>query len=225
MSSRGFGKVKPTKPELDGLKNKRKLANRGKHLLELKREQLLTRIKQNMKKYIKLRKDARTKMLDAYSRLNHTYMKYGKRRIKLLAEINKIHYKTQVQIKHFNYMGIDIPKIELIIEEKEKYPSYSFQDTPIEFDDHLIFAKDVLNTYIKLAELDSVMFHFAFSYQKIQRRITGLEDIFIPRLEHDIKMIEDILEDLEREESIRMKEIKKNLESKEIKLLNRNENA
>ena len=98
-------------------------------------------------------------------------MGYGKRRIKTLAEINRIHYEPRVSTNYVNYMGIDIPKIKVDIFEKEKLPSYSFQDTPVDFDDTVDLIKQSFNEIMKLAELDYVIFHFAFNYQKIQRRI------------------------------------------------------
>lgn len=221
MSS-GFRKVKPTKPNLDNLRKKRKFTDRGKHLLELKREQILAQFKSYVKEFNQQRKLSREKIIESYERLNKAYMGYGKRRIKTLAEINRIHYEPRVSTNYVNYMGIDIPKIKVDIFEKEKLPSYSFQDTPVDFDDTVDLIKQSFNEIMKLAELDYVIFHFAFNYQKIQRRINALEDILIPRISQDIHVIEEILEDLEREEFIRMREIKDNLEEKEINEIQKN---
>ena len=72
---------------------------------------------------------------------------------------------------------------------------------------------------ISLAEYDYIVYHFAFNYQKIQRRINALEDIMIPRLESEIHYIGEILDDLEREEFIRLKKIKNKLEKEEKVLM------
>ena len=66
-----------------------------------------------------------------------------------------------------------------------------------------------------MAEFDYIVYHFAFNYQKIQRRINALRDVIIPQLENEIDYIDEILEDLEREEFIRLKKIKKKLEKEE----------
>ncbi|MHA1730076.1 MAG: V-type ATP synthase subunit D [Promethearchaeota archaeon] len=211
MSS-GFKRIRPTKPNLDKLKNRKKFAEKGDHLLEMKRIQILDRFKENFNLCLKQRNITREKIKQAYAKLNKAYMHYGKRRIKILAELNRIHYEPSISINFVSNMGIDTPKVKLDLFEKEKLPSYSFQDTPIDFDDTVDFIKELLNDIIKVAELDYVIFHLAFNYQKIQRRIKALEDLLIPHLSSDIKGIEEILEDLEREELIRMRKIKDNLE-------------
>ena len=65
--------------------------------------------------------------------------------------------------------------------------------------------------------MDSLLYHVAEENEKVQRRIDALDEIIIPRLESIIRSIEEILGDEEREEFIRMKKIKENLENKNIK--------
>lgn len=211
-----FRRTQATKPNLDKQKFRRNFAEKGDHLLEMKRAHILDRFKKYMGSFTEQRKITREKILKSYAKLNKSYMSFGKRRIKILASLNRIHYEPSIQVNYVNEMGIDLPRIKLNIEEKEKLPSYSFQDTPIDFDDTVDFIKETLGDIIKLAELDYIIFHFAFNYQKIKRRITALEELIIPKLEEEIKSIEEILEDLEREELIRMRKIKDILEKKEI---------
>ncbi|MBN2155420.1 MAG: V-type ATP synthase subunit D [Candidatus Lokiarchaeota archaeon] len=210
--SLGFRKVRPTRPNLQKLEDRKEFTDRGKHLLEIKRQQFLEYLKENMKFYFAQRKITRDKVKKAYQKLLQSYMHYGKRRIQTIAEINKIHYEPSVNVTFKQYLGIYTPSIRLDILEKEKLPSYSFQDTPIAFDDTIDQVKDLLKEIIILAEFDYIVYHFAFNYQKIQRRINALEDIIIPRLEDEIHYIDEILDDLEREEFIRLKKIKNKLE-------------
>ncbi|MCP4761682.1 MAG: V-type ATP synthase subunit D [archaeon] len=214
MMSSGFRRIRPTKPNLDKLIKRRNFADRGAHLLDLKREQIQAQFSKSMDKFLIQRQIAREKIIKGYEMLNKSFMQYGKRRIKLLSELNQIHYEPSVEIGYKNYMGIDIPKISLNILEKEKLPSYSFQDTPLNFDDTIESIKDLLENLIKLAELDSLIFHFAYNYHIIQKRINSLESLVVPKLDDDIHSIKEILEDLEREEFIRMRGIKGRLEEK-----------
>lgn len=214
--SLGFRKVRPTRPNLQRLEERKKFTDRGKRLLEIKRQQFLEHLKENMKFYFAQRKITREKVEKAYNKLLQSYMHYGKRRIQTLAEINKIHFEPIVDITFKQYLGINTPTIKLDLLEKEQLPSYSFQDTPISFDDTIDQVKDLLKEIMVLAEYDYIVYHFAFNYQKIQRRINALEDIIIPRLEYEIHYISEILDDLEREEFIRLRKIKNKIEREEI---------
>ena len=213
MSS-GFRKVKPTKSNLDKLKNRRLFVDRGSHMLELKREQVLNRLKKDMKHFFEEKQNVNEIIYDAYEKLNESYMNYGKRRIKLLSQFNRLQYEPEVKIDYVNEMGIDVPVIDLKILEKETLPPYSFQDTPVVFDEMVSIIKKSLDRIIKLAKLDYIIFHGAFSYQITKRRISALEDHIIPQLDQDIHQISEILEDLEREEYIRMKFIKDKIHQK-----------
>jgi len=210
--SSGFRRIRPTKPELDKLKKRRAFADKGKHLLDIKRQQIIFRLQNILEDFFKQRKVARDKLISSYSYLNKCYKQFGKRRIQLMSELNRIHYETNIEVKFYNQIGIDIPKINLEITEKEKLPSYSFQDTPIVFDLLIKSMENAITEIVKLAQLDYELFHLASSYQKIQRRINALDSIIIPELDENIKVIEEILEDLEREELIQIHEIKDKLE-------------
>lgn len=167
-----------------------------------------------MKNFLDQRTITRNKILDAYKLLDSAYMFYGKNRIKFQSEFNRIHYEPDIHITNYNYIGIDTVKIKLDILEKQKLPSYSFQDTPVEFDELIDMIKDSMEEIIKLAELNYLAFHFAFSYRKIKRRINALDNIIIPRLNNEIHDLEDALEDIERDELIQLKHIKNNILNK-----------
>lgn len=215
--SGGFRKIKPTKPNLDKLKKRREFASRGKRLLNLKREQILNEFRKYMKQFLEVRTRTRQKILSCYKLLNKSYMKYGKRRIKLLADMSKIHFEPSISINYVNYMGINLPEIDFDLLEKEKLPSYSFQDTPIEFDSMINTLKDAIQDIIKLARLNYIIFHFASSYRTIKRRINALDSILIPKLDEKIHDLDEILQDMEREEFVQMREIKDKLAEQAMK--------
>jgi V/A-type H+-transporting ATPase subunit D len=208
-----FQKVKPTVPELDLLKKKKKFSQKGERLLEIKREQLFNSLKKTMNDFFQMRAEFREKMLKNYELLEKTFEIIGKGKVANIANLNKTYYKPESNITFYNQLGIDIPKISIDINETQ-LPTYSFADTPMHLDILMRKLRETLQIMTKLAELDSILYHFASSYQTIQRRINALDDIILPRLEKNIHTIEEILEDNEREEFIRMKKIKEFLEQK-----------
>ncbi|UYP47857.1 V-type ATP synthase subunit D [Candidatus Lokiarchaeum ossiferum] len=209
-----FQNVKPTKPELDRLKKKRQFSVRGENLLEIKREQLLNSLKTILDKNFSIRSEMRSEILKDMDLLEKTYETIGKRKVDRISRLNEVTLKTSVEINYIHEMGIDVPKLELHFQDKP-LPSYSYGDTTLHLDILLKRLKTTLGRLIEIAEVDSMMYRLAEDNKKIQRRIDALDDIIIPQLDGNIHTIEEILNDEEREEFIRMKKIKEFLEDDE----------
>ena len=207
-----FSNIKPTKLELDKLKQRKMFLIKGKELLEIKKEQLLVKVWKIFRGYREKREIIKENLRKSYYYLNNSYLKVGKIKIELLSQFNRIHFQTFVNMDFVNEMGIIIPKIKPLIHET-KFPAYSFIDTPIDMDRLTVLMKKIFDQIIELAEIDSMLFHFAFFYKKISRRITGMETVVIPKIEAIIKAIEEILEDQNQEEFVKIRKIKNLLES------------
>ncbi|GAH98156.1 unnamed protein product, partial [marine sediment metagenome] len=72
-----------------------------------------------------------------------------------------------------------------------------------------------LKLLIGLAELEGSAFAIARELEKTKRRVNALEYILIPRLKEAIKFIVMKLDEMERENFIRLKRIKAMLEERE----------
>ena len=208
-----FNKVKATAPELDNLKKKRIFSKKGEDLLSLKREQVLNSLKDTLGKFISKRKEMSKKIFEDQQLLERAFETIGERNVDLIATQNKRIKQVVIDVNFVNKMGEDTPEI-VLHEEKKTLPSYSLTNTGLEMDILIRNLGFTLKTILKLAELDSMIYHFSDNFKKIEYRINALENIIVPKLERDILTIEEILEDIEREEFIRMKKIKEFLESK-----------
>jgi V/A-type H+/Na+-transporting ATPase subunit D len=195
------------------LKKKRKFSLKGQKLLEIKREQLQNQLKSTLNFYFKQRARIRDQVLRDYQLLERSYEIIGKNKVANIAMLNRAYYGPTVDVTFVNQLGVDVPKVTLKMNDIT-LPSYSFSDTSMHMDILIQDLKVLLQDLVKLSELDSILYHFANAYQTIQRRINALEDIILPRLDKNIQMIEEILEDNEREEFIRLKKIKEFLEAK-----------
>lgn len=212
----GFQRLKPTKSNLIILKKRVKFAEKGRELLEIKREQLIYQIKDIWVKYKILREQFTDMMRDAYSTLNDTYMDMGKKKVRTIQNFSKIHFQPKITTNFFNLMGIIVPKISSDLGELEKLPSYSFSDTSHHLDTLLDKLKDIFEKLISLAELESVLLNYSKNFQKLHRRINSLDKIIIPDIQNNIKKISDILEENERENLIRLKKIKEIIEREKV---------
>ena len=211
-----FQNVKPTKPELNRVKKKKKFSVRGANLLEIKREQLLNLLRKYMNQYFELKTKMRNQLLEDIDLFEKTYETIGKAKISRIARLNEEMLNPEIKITYYHDMGVDIPKIELKLPEYQ-LPTYSYSDTNLYIDILISRLREIIFIIIKLGEMDSLLYHVAEENKKVQRRIDALDEIIIPRLESIIRSIEEILGDEEREEFIRMKKIKENLENKNIK--------
>ena len=143
--------------------------------------------------------------------LKNSYQKVGKLKIEMLSQFTRIHFQTFIDVDYTNEMGLVVPKVKPLIHET-KYPAYSFIDTPIDVDRLSVVMKDTFRLLTEFAEIDSMLFHLTFYYKRISRRIVGMETVIIPNLEIMIKRIDEILEDQEQEEFVKMRKIKDLLE-------------
>ena len=209
-----FKNLKTTKPELDSLKKKRNFSLRGENLLDLKRVQILKLLREYSKDYFDLRLKMRDHLLDDIKLLKKSYETIGIRKIKRIANSTKTFLKPEIEITYFHEMGIDVPRIELILPKKQ-FPTYSYSSTTLYIDILIKRLNEVLKIIMKLAESDYLLYHVAEENKKVKRRIDALDEIIIPRLTTGIRTITEVLNDEEREEFIRMKNIKEFLDPEE----------
>ncbi len=190
------------------MKKKLIFAIKGENFLEYKREQLIVQIKQFWSEY-KLYKN---KFLDLYKnalyKLYQTYKEMGKIQVNLISKISRIQHKPLIKIKYKKSFGIIVPDIKYEIIQEGHLPAYSFENTSHNCDDLIIILKELFETMIQFAEREDLMLKVALNFKKINRRINGLKKKIIPELELDIKKINAILEEIERENFVRLKKTK-----------------
>ena len=209
-----FKNLKTTKPELDSLKQKKEFSLRGENLLDLKRVQILKLLREFSKDYFALRLEMRDHFLEDIKLLKSTYKTIGIRKINRIANLTKATSAPEIEITYIHEMGIDVPRIDLILPKKQ-FPVYSYSSTKLSLDILIKGLNEVLKIIMKLAESDYLLYHVAEENKKVTRRIDALDEIIIPRLTASIRTITEVLNDEEREEFIRMKNIKEFLDIEE----------
>jgi H(+)-transporting ATP synthase subunit D len=132
----------------------------------------------------------------------------GKYGVNLISKLSKIQYKPVVDIQYVKRAGILLTRVKLNISREEILPAYTFENTSHYLDDLIKILKEFFEILIKFSELEDIVLKHSFSFKKVNRRINGLKNIVIPRLNNNIKKIKEILEESERESYIRLKKIK-----------------
>jgi V/A-type H+-transporting ATPase subunit D len=195
----------PTRSNLIFLKNRLAFAKEGFSILDKKREvltaELLSRVEEAKNMQLNLLKRSQA----AYHSLEHARLTMGQERIQWAAlAVNK---SIQVDIRNLGMMGVPLANITAYGNPPDI--SYSLEDTSVALDEAMDNFRKFLEEIPNYAALVSSVWRIAKELEKTQRRVHALERIFIPDYTETIRFIENSLEEHEREETFRLKWLKK----------------
>lgn len=203
-----FREIKPSKTNLISLQKRLNFAVKGENFLELRREQLIFQLRKLWKDYVKTRKEFLSSFKESLKLLYFTYEEMGLNEIRLISKLSRIQYKPEVEIQHIKKGGIIFPQIRYELIQEEKLPAYTFENTSHYLDDLINNLKSSFSILIQFSEIEDLLLKHAMNFKKINRRINGLKNMIIPKLKFNIKQIKEILEEIERENYIRLKKTK-----------------
>ncbi len=183
-------------------------AVKGENFLEFRREQLIFQINHLWNDYITSRKEFLTVLRKSLRYLNQTYEEMGKNGLNLISKLSRIQYKPRINIQNIKKMGIIVSQVEYEIFEEEKLPAYTFENTSHYIEDLINTLKELLECIRKFSEIEDLILKVSINFKRINRRINGLKNVIIPKLKLDIKQIKEILEEIERENYVRLKKTK-----------------
>lgn len=183
-------------------------AVKGENFLEFRREQLIFQINHLWNDYITSRKEFLTVFRKSLRYLNQTYEEMGKNGLNLISKLSRIQYKPRINIQNIKKMGIIVSQVEYEIFEEEKLPAYTFENTSHYIEDLINTLKELLECISKFSEIEDLILKVSINFKRINRRINGLKNVIIPKLKLDIKQIKEILEEIERENYVRLKKTK-----------------
>ena len=199
----------PTKSNLIKLKKTIGLSKQGQELLEKKKYILI----KEKEKYILEREKLKEQCIEVYNlafnSLRDANVDLGIRKVKAIS--NEIQIDNNLEIKYKTVMGVDIP-ITLYKEEASSIP-FGLLETSISLDNAIANFRKLKETMIKIVETTTTINRLEFAIQKVQKRSNSLKDVIIPNYEIERKSIENILDEKDREEFIRLKLIKSSYNS------------
>jgi V/A-type H+-transporting ATPase subunit D len=203
--------INPTRMELLKLKDREKLAVKGHSLLKEKRNALIMEFFNILERVKGSREGVEATLQEAYKDLSDAQMVMGDLAVKKSAM--SVKESVNVEIESRSVMGVVVPLIESEIGQKNMVQrGYGFLETSVKLDEAASKFEESIKLIIELAEIEKTIMLLAIEIESTKRRVNALEHIIIPKIENTVKYIEMRLEEMERENFVRLKMIKKTME-------------
>ncbi len=200
-------RVLPTKGNLLKLKDDLKLAKNGYALLEKKRNVLM----REMLNLIGKARELQDKLIEvfekAYRSLQMANLDLG---MEYMDEISRaIPEYTKLGVRMRSVMGVEVPEVKM--EDFEPEFIYSIYRSNSALDKTYLLFTEALKLIAQTAWVENAAYRLAYEIKKTRKRVNALENIVIPNLKAQIKFIQDSLEEMEREDYVRIKKIKEKI--------------
>ncbi|NLF38919.1 V-type ATP synthase subunit D [bacterium] len=198
-------KVPPTKANLFRLESELKFVTEGHDLLDRKREVLILELMQIIHDIKNLQKRLSDKLGAAYGTFCDAYVEMGSE------EIERANYAylepLDVSVHERSVMGVPLPELRASHTPRPVQIG-TFGTTP-SFDAAVRQFSDAMPLLLEYAQANLTLARLATEIQKTQRRVNALETIFMPNTSETIKHIRDVLEESDREDFFRRKQVKR----------------
>lgn len=199
--------TKPTRAVLIALKRRMKVAQTGHSLLKMKRDGLMIEFFEVLNKAKTVRKELVESLLKAEQRLNMAMAIEG------TVAINSVAYSLQkepaIQLESRNIMGVVVPKITADAVQKKMYErGYGIIGTSSAIDEAAESYETLVDKIILAAEVETALIRLVEDIDSTKRRVNALEFKVIPDIKDTIKFIGMALEEMERDNVVKLKMLK-----------------
>ena len=200
--------ITPTRSVLLDLKRRIKLSQSGHKILKMKRDGLIIEFFEVMEKARQMRAGVATDFEVAMKKITIARAIDGEVNVRSAAyALNK--YPT-VKLSSKSIMGMMVPKVEAdSIHTDILNKGYGVLDTSAYVEEAAASFEKLLETLIRAAEVETTMKKLLDEIEKTKRRVNALEFKTIPDLKESERFVKFRLEEMERENTTRLKHIKK----------------
>ncbi len=198
---------KPTRSQLLQLRRTRRMAERGYRLLKLKRDALIVEFFRVLDRAKTLRSNLAEKYRTAEQRIVIARAIEGSLGVRSAAlasrEVPTLDLKTK------NVMGIIVPKIDAkSVRKKLEERGYGVITTSARIDEAAEACEALVEDVVVAAEIETTMRRLIEEIEKVKRRVNALEYRVIPELKATEAFIRQRLEEMERDNFMRLKRFK-----------------
>ncbi len=199
--------VAPTKSNLMKARASLALSQSGYELLDKKRNVLIKEMLDMVDRAKSIQEEIYSVISEAYRALQAANITMGIKNVEDMAYSIPNDEAFEVLLK--SVMGVDIPVMKY--RKREIVPSYGLINTNISLDTARQKFNEVRYRIYDLAEVENSIFKLAKEIEKTNKRTNALEHIQIPKYKEQVKYIQEVLEEKEREDFFRLKKVKKKI--------------
>ena len=199
--------VNPTRMELTRLKKRLQTSLRGHKLLKDKRDDLMKKFLELVRKNKELREQVEQKIMGVYEGFVVASAVMSPNMLEEALMLPKA--QVELDMDTVNIMSVSVPVFKFSQSAAgEDIYSYGFVSTSGELDDSVAALKEVLPLMLELAQMEKSAQLLAEEIEKTRRRVNALEYVQIPSLQETIKSISMKLDENERGNLARLMKIK-----------------
>ncbi|MEG0754432.1 MAG: V-type ATP synthase subunit D [Angelakisella sp.] len=199
--------VNPTRMELGRLKKRLKTSMRGHKLLKDKRDDLMKKFLELVRRNKELREQVEQRIMMVYDGFAIASAVMSPEMLEEALMLPK--EQVELEVGTANVMSVDVPVFQFSGSgSAEDITPYGFAFTSGELDDSVAALKEVLPLMLELAQMEKSAQMLAEEIEKTRRRVNALEYVQIPSLQETVKSITMKLDENERGNLARLMKIK-----------------
>jgi len=205
--------TRPTKMELARLKRRLKLAQRIQKIVKDRLSLLIMEFLQTVRECAAVRERLLSEFAEAYKAFSFASGYHGE--VALEKEMLLSEMSLQVTAGTRNVAGVRLPIFEIEKTDSQTSKVKNLVDGSSIMDHSIARSQKCLETIIQLTELQTSLDLLGTEINKVKRTNNALEYIVIPSLDVTIRYLNMKFEERDREETARLKYVKRLLEQKE----------
>ncbi len=199
--------ITPTRSELINLKRRIKQTKNGYKLLKMKRDGLFHEFRTLLSDMIKAKRELTESYVLAKSRIDLANAIEGGLKVRSAAIANSA--SPEVEVERRNIMGVVVPSVSgTNLKQAFGERSIGFTGSSPYIDEAADSFGDLIERMVKAAEMEATLKRLLAEIEATKRRVNALEFKVIPELEEARVFIQLRLEEMEREETFRLKRFK-----------------
>ncbi|KAL3658157.1 hypothetical protein V7S43_016788 [Phytophthora oleae] len=215
--------VAPTRMALTLFKGKRVGAKKGFELLKKKADALKMRFQAMLREIQKTKMSMSQEASEAFFSLTQAQYAAGDFRTKVIESVSTAEIRTQNRID--NVAGVKLPVFTEVEVSREKSENIGLAGGGGKIQNCREKFRVLLRALIKLASLQTSFVTLDEALKVTNRRVNALDNVTIPRIENTISYITRELDELEREDFVRIKKVQANKQDHEKAVMAREKEA
>ena len=199
--------ITPTRSEQINLKRRIKQTKNGYKLLKMKRDGLFHEFRTLLSDMIKAKRELTESYVLAKSRIDLANAVEGGLKVRSAAIANSA--SPEVEVERRNIMGVVVPSVSgTNLKQAFGERSIGFTGSSPYIDEAADSFGNLIERMVKAAEMEATLKRLLAEIEATKRRVNALEFKVIPELEEARVFIQLRLEEMEREETFRLKRFK-----------------